>query len=154
MKKQANSQDCFVCGINNPFGLKMKFYDAGPGEVLAEYTVLSQFQGYPGVVHGGVVAAMLDEVTSRTYMQGDPPKFYVTASLNIRYRKPVPVEEVLKLSGHAIRERGKVVFAKGEIFDGGGSLLAEADAVFVEIPPDLMGNSNASASGWQVYPDE
>jgi uncharacterized protein (TIGR00369 family) len=154
MNKQANSQDCFVCGINNPFGLQMKFYDAGPGEVRAEYTVSSHFQGYPGVVHGGVVAAMLDEVTSRTYMQGDPPKFYVTASLNIRYRKPVPVEKPLKLCGHAIRERGKVVFTKGEIFDSDGTLLAEADAVFVAIPPDLMGNSNASDSGWQVYPDE
>lgn len=154
MKKQASSRDCFVCGIVNPFGLKMTFYDTAPGEVLAEYTVPAHFQGYPGVVHGGIVAAMLDEVTNRTFMQDDPPRFLVTANLSVRYRKPVPLGKLLTLKGHAERERGKVVFAKGEIYDTDGTLLAEADAVCVEIPPELMRDTDSAALGWQVYPDD
>ena len=71
--KQPNSNHCFVCGRNNPYGLHLKFYESSPGEVIVEYTVPEQFQGYPGVVHGGVVAAILDEVTGRTQMGGDPP---------------------------------------------------------------------------------
>ena len=88
--KQPNSNHCFVCGRNNPYGLHLKFYESSPGEVTVEYIVPEQFQGYPGVVHGGVVAAILDEVTGRTQMGGDPPRFMFTARLDIRYRKNVP----------------------------------------------------------------
>jgi hypothetical protein len=51
---QPNSRHCFVCGLENQFGLKLRFYETGPGEVTAEYTVPDQFQGYPGLVHGGI----------------------------------------------------------------------------------------------------
>jgi hypothetical protein len=53
VKKQANSNQCFVCGVNNSFGLKIKFYEPQPGEVEAEIKLPKQYQGYPGVVHGG-----------------------------------------------------------------------------------------------------
>ena len=64
---QPNSRHCFVCGLENNYGLKLRFKETGPGEVTADYTVPEHFQGYPGVVHGGIVTAMLDEVTGRDF---------------------------------------------------------------------------------------
>ena len=61
LHKQPNSDDCFICGRNNPHGLYMTFYDNGEDEVHSHYTVSDAYQGYPDVVHGGIVAAMLDE---------------------------------------------------------------------------------------------
>ena len=58
-EKQPNSKHCFVCGVENDNGLKMTFYTVGDGIVEAEYVVPERFQGYPGVVHGGIIASML-----------------------------------------------------------------------------------------------
>ncbi len=66
MNKQPTSNYCFVCGRKNPRGLYMAFYDNGRDEVYAEYTIPEDYQGYPGIVHGGVQAAILDVDHSRT----------------------------------------------------------------------------------------
>jgi len=132
----------------------MKFYRKAPGEVVAEYRVPSHFQGYPGVVHGGIVASMLDEVTGRTFMEDDPPRFMVTARLSIRYRRPVPVDQPLRLVGLAGKDDGRVAYATGQIFGPEGTLLAEADAVLVNIPETSLGEMDVQALGWKVYPDE
>jgi uncharacterized protein (TIGR00369 family) len=153
MKKQANSAQCFVCGVENPHGLHMSFYTSAPGEVTAEYTVPEHFQGYPGVTHGGIIAAILDELTGRVFMQVEPPRFMVTAKLEIRYRKPVPVGQPLRLVGKSVREEGRVAYSSGQIFAQDGTLLAEADAVLVDIPRSLTEGIDPDALGWRVYPD-
>lgn len=154
MSKQANALHCFVCGVRNPLGLKMKFYEHQPGEVSAEIVVPEQYQGYPGVVHGGVIAAMLDEVSGRSFMGGGPPRFLVTARLNIRYRKPVPVGARLMLKGHAGEDRGRVALATGEIYNEAGDLLAEAEIVLAEMPGEVSAQIYNTDDGWRVYPDE
>jgi len=68
MNKQPSSRHCFVCGVENSAGLHMSFYDVQPGVVEAQYTVPVHFQGYPGITHGGVISAMLDEVGGRAQM--------------------------------------------------------------------------------------
>ncbi len=154
MTKQANSRHCFVCGVKNPYGLHMSFYETGPGEVAAEYTVPEQFQGYPGVVHGGIIAAMMDEVTGRVFMDGDPPCFMVTASLSIRYRKPVPVGKTLRMTGKVKENKGRVCAAIGEMRDENGQLLVEAEATLAELPPGMWKDANVEPEDWMVYPDE
>ena len=119
MNKQANSRHCFVCGVENPFGLQLKFYEEEPGRVTAEIVVPDHFQGYPGVVHGGIIAAMLDEVSGRTMLRGNPPRWMVTAKLDIRYRKPVPTEKRIYLEGLAKEDNGKVAVVMGKILDSG-----------------------------------
>jgi len=155
MKKQANSRHCFVCGVNNENGLKIKFYDEKPGSVLASVVVPRHFQGYPGIVHGGVIAAMLDEVSGRTAM-GDleNTRWMVTASLSIRYRRPVPVERPLKLVGTLKQDSGLILRAHGEIQDENGLLLAEGDAVMTNVPKNLQTSIDTLTSeDWQIYPD-
>lgn len=155
MKKQANSRHCFVCGVNNDNGLKIKFYDEKPGSVLASVVVPRHFQGYPGIVHGGVIAAMLDEVSGRTAM-GDleNTRWMVTASLSIRYRRPVPVEKPLKLVGTLKQDSGLIIRAHGEIQDENGLLLAEGDAVMTNVPKNLQTSIDTLTNeDWQIYPD-
>jgi acyl-coenzyme A thioesterase PaaI-like protein len=151
--KQASSRSCFVCGVENPFGLHLSFYQEEPGQVMAEIVLPSQFQGYPGVAHGGIVAAMLDEVTGRSHMGVEPPRFMYTARLEVRYRKNVPIGQPLKLVGTAGKSRGRTAAASGALYDQEGTLLAEADALLVDIPGDVIDNTDLEALGWKVYPD-
>ena len=151
--KQPNSKHCFVCGRENPYGLKLKFYETAPGEVEVEYTVPEQYQGYPGVVHGGVVAAMLDEVTGRVHMGGDPPRFMFTARLDVRYRKNVPVGQPLRIIGHAGKSRERTAIATAQIFGPDGDVLAEAEAVLVNVPDEIKDQVDLDELGWKVYPD-
>lgn len=152
---QPNSRHCFVCGVANPIGLHLKFYINGSGEVLAEYTVPENYQGYPGVVHGGIVAAMLDEVTGRVHMgDRDSPRFMYTARLDLRYRKNVPVGQPLRLVGRAGKSKSRTATASGTIYGPDGEILAEAEALLVDVPSDLVDGLDLSALGWQVYPEE
>jgi len=151
---QPNSRHCFVCGLENPFGLHLRFYTTAPGEVTVEYTVPEHYQGYPGVVHGGIVTAMLDEATGRVYM-GDPaaPRFMYTARLDIRFRKNVPVGKLLKVVGRAGKSKGRTATASGTIYNADGEILAEAEALMVDVPTGVVDNVNLEELGWKVYED-
>jgi uncharacterized protein (TIGR00369 family) len=154
MKLQPNSKHCFVCGLESPVGLKLRFYDNGDGEVRALYTVSDQYNGYPHVVHGGIVAAMLDETGARVLMAKDPDRFMVTATLNIKYRKPVPTETPLLLIGNLIKDRGRLAQAHSEIRLPDGSVCAEAEITMVHIKTEQAANgTDLDELGWQVYPD-
>ena len=151
--RQPNSRHCFVCGLQNPFGLQLRFNMIAPGEVEARYTVPERYQGYPGMVHGGIVAAMLDEVAGRVHMGGDPPRFMFTARMEIRYRQNVPVGQPLRVVGRALKSKGRMATAAGAIYDQDGALLAEADVLLVNVPTDVVGSVDLAALGWRVYGD-
>lgn len=151
---QPNSSMCFACGLDSKIGMKMRFYNSGSGEVRADYTVNDEFQGYPGIVHGGVVAAMLDEVTARVNLGGDKPRFMFTARLNIRYRQHVPTGEKLHLVGKVVDSKRRTVVAQGVIYNLNGEVLAEAEALLVDIPEKEMKSLDPEELGWRVYAAE
>jgi acyl-coenzyme A thioesterase PaaI-like protein len=151
--KQATSRDCFVCGAKNPAGLHMHFYTISPGEVEANYTVSDQYQGYPGVVHGGIIASMMDETIGRVFMEGDPPRFMVTAELKLRYKKPVPVNTPLILRGHRVKDNGRIGQATGEIIGPEGEILVTGEIIVVNMPGDPMNSEDLKKIGWKVYPE-
>lgn len=149
--QQPNSRDCFVCGVENPIGLNLTFYSVGSGRVEAEYLVPKAYQGFPGVVHGGIVAAMLDEITYRSVITDNPNRMMFTARLDIRYRMNVPVEEKLKLIGIAEKVKSRTASAKGMIYDFAGRLLAEADAILITVPDYSLSEGELEELGWKVY---
>jgi len=151
--KQPNSRSCFVCGVSNPIGLQLKFYSIGPGEVTAEYIVPEQYQGYPGVVHGGIVAAMLDEICMRAHMNETSPRYLVTARLDVRYRQNVPVGKPLRMEGKANKSKTRAATASGRIYGPDGIVLAEAEALLVEAPKEMLDMVDLEALGWKVYND-
>ncbi len=151
---QPSSRHCFICGVENPRGLHLRFFETGPGEVSAEVTVTTDYQSYPGMVHGGIIAAMLDEAAGRVHMGENPePRFLFTARLNIHYRKNVPVGQPLRLVGKAGETRGRSAAATSAIYDQNGTLLAEAEALLVNVPQDAYHHLDLEALGWKVYPE-
>ncbi|MGC1378978.1 MAG: PaaI family thioesterase [Anaerolineales bacterium] len=146
---------CFVCGLENPVGLQLKIYQVEPGVIETTFTAPQHFQSYPGLLHGGITAAILDEMSGRAHMGEDPsaPRFMFTARLEIKYRKNVPIGQPLKIVGRAGKTRGKLAEGWAGIYDEGGALLAEADSLLANVPADLLDLTNLEALGWKVYPD-
>lgn len=151
---QPNSRHCFVCGLENPVGLKLRIYQTEPGVIETTFTAPGHFQGYPGVLHGGIVASILDEISGRAQM-GDPskPRFMFTGKLEVRYRKNVPVGKPLKIVGKAGKAKGKTAEGWAGIYDECGTLLAEATALLINVPPEMLDSANLEQLGWKVYPD-
>ena len=149
---QPSALNCFVCGVENRLGLHIRFYNTGPGEVSADVTLSDSYQGYPGIVHGGIIASMLDEVASRTVFNA--ARVLVTVSLEVRYRKPTPVNTPLQLKGHLVEDRGRVCKASAQLLKQDGLLLAEADVVLVEVAPGFLeAMTPEEQQGWRVYPE-
>jgi uncharacterized protein (TIGR00369 family) len=145
---------CFACGLKNPVGLHMRFMDNGADELRAEYTVPERYQGYPGVVHGGIVTAMLDEVVGRMSMIADPDHFMMTVKIEVKFRQPVPVETPLAVTGRIVRRRGRLMTAHSELRLPDGALAAEAEAVLADIPQDMMDGQEVELLDWRVWPQE
>jgi len=153
-QKQPNSRHCFVCGLENPVGLKLKIYKTEQGVIETTYTAPDHFQGYPGVLHGGIVAALLDEIAGRALMD-DPsePRFMFTGKIEVKYRKNVPVGQPLKIIGKAGKARSKMAEAWAGIYDEKGALLAEANNLLIDVPAGTLDMTALEALGWKVYPD-
>jgi acyl-coenzyme A thioesterase PaaI-like protein len=150
MNRQPNSEMCFVCGRSNPVGLYMKFQDDGEGEVVSRYSVPERYQGYPGLVHGGVLAAMLDEVVGRVSMIGDPHHFMMSVRLEVLYRQPVPVNTPLDVVGRIVRLRGRLGRAEGKILLPDGTVGCEASMTLADIPGELLSSANLALLDWKV----
>ena len=144
---------CFACGVENPVGLHLRFYDNGRDEVFSDFTIADHHQGYPGIAQGGIVAAILDEVGGRTVMIADPMRFFVTARLDIKYRQPVPVEKPLRAVGRLVKLRERLATATAEILSAQGEILAEAELLLADIPAIQFNPNDADRLGWKVYPD-
>jgi uncharacterized protein (TIGR00369 family) len=155
MEKQPNSRACFVCGRQNPISLKMSWYnDRDAQQVRAIVTVPEQFNGYPQVVHGGVVAAMLDETAGRAIMlDGNAHNLMVTLKLEITYRRPTPTNTPLTVVGWVIKQGTNRAQVAGEIRLPDGTVTAQCEALVVRPPPEIMQRWEAEKPYWRVYED-
>ena len=152
--KQPNSLHCFICGIENPVGLKLRIYENSEGNIETTYTAPDHFQGYPGVLHGGIVASILDEICGRALM-GNPssPRFMFTGKLEVRYRKNVPIGEPLRVIGKTIQSKTRSATGWAGIYNVKEELLAEATALLIDVPESIISISDSEQLGWKVYPD-
>lgn len=154
MNPQFNSASCFACGLENPAGLQLLFTDNGLDQVFTQFIIAPAHAGYPGMAHGGIVAAILDEVGGRTIMIGHPHRFFVTARLDVRYRRPVPVGVPLRATGVLLARRARRTRAYAEIFMDGGDVLAEANLLYTDFPAGLLDPAALeSGFGWKQYAD-
>ncbi|MGH2760418.1 MAG: PaaI family thioesterase [Actinomycetota bacterium] len=120
---------CFGCGQRNDLGLRLRFQLFEDGSVEAEYVTPKHFAGAPGVVHGGIQAAMLDEVQGIALHSALGPQARIaTADFRLRYRRPVPDEQPLVLRGRIVRSEDPSYFTEGEIVGADGEVLTRAEA--------------------------
>lgn len=122
-------QACFVCGKDNPVGLQLPYYYDGE-MARAELVIGDRYAGYPGIVHGGIVTALLDEIMEKAI---EGLKIWaVTANLNVSFRQPTPTNEVLQLTGWITKPGSRVFRTAAKITLVDGKILAEAEGVFVK----------------------
>ena len=152
-RRQPSSRHCFVCGVQNPFGLKLQFVDDGDSAVRAEVMVPEQFNGYPGVVHGGIVAAILDEVSGRALLARghDIKNLFVTLKMEIRYRQPTPTNTPLTAIGQIVKVSASRATVHGEVRLPDGTVTAEADCLVARPPQAFADNWEAERPYWKVY---
>lgn len=117
---------CFACGLNNPIGLKLKFSEQGDTYV-ANFVPGPEHQGYNGIMHGGLVSTLLDEIMAG-YMYAKGFKA-VTAKLEVRFRQPTPIGENLTISGWITGQRGKMYELAGKVVLPDGTVTAEGKAI-------------------------
>ena len=128
----------------------MRFYDNGADEVYSTYSVPEEYQSYPGIVHGGVLASMLDEVVGRVAMIGDHHHFMMSVKLEVRYRLPVPTATPLRLEGQIERLRGRLGKAVGRLWLPESRLAAESTMTLADVPQELLARYDAQELGWRV----
>ena len=155
MNKQRSSRTCFLCGRQNDVSLKVTWYnDPEAQQVRATVTVPEQYNGYPGVVHGGIVAALLDETAGRSLLlQGDDHELMVTLKLEVKYRLPTPTGQPLTLVGWTVRHSGGRARVAAEIRLADGTLTAEGEALVARPSADLVRSWDAEKPYWRVYDD-
>ena len=153
--RQPSSRSCFVCGRENPVGLKVR-WDQHPeaGEIRGTVTVPEHFNGYPGVTHGGIVAALLDETGGRTIlMDGGFEDLMVTAKLEVVYRRPTPTGVPLLAVGRLTRRLETRAEAEAELRLPDGTVSARAKVLLAR-PPDSIVERWAEERGtWRVDPE-
>lgn len=127
--------NCFGCGRLNEFGLKLNFHADARGGVWADFEPAARFEGYTGMVHGGVIGAVLDEVMAWSLYRQET--WAVTAEMSVRYRAPVQVGELTRATGWQVAARGRRIEMAGEIRRrSDGAVLATATALFIRVPEE------------------
>ena len=124
---------CFGCSKRNPIGLHLAFRRED-GEVRAPFTPQDEHQGWPGFMHGGLVATMLDEAMGWVIMAHGV--WAVTGKINVRYRDPVPLHQPLTVVGRIDKDRRRWLLVRAEVRSSEGAVLSEADAIFMRVSGD------------------
>ena len=150
--KQPNSADCFVCGLDNDKGLKASFFETDTNEVVALFTPHRLHQSYPGRVHGGIAASILDETMGRAIQIGNPDMWGVTVELSLTYKKPLPYEVQLKAVGRITRDVRLLFEAEGEIYTPEGEVAVTAKARYVKMSIDRI-SEGFDQDTWKVHLD-
>ena len=129
MPRVRQSHQCFVCGPDNPIGLKVRFR-LEEDLCLAEFTPDERHAGYRDVTHGGIVFSLLDDVMANwLWLKGI---VCFTAKADVRYRAELPIGTAVRLEGRCLKRKGRLAQMQGRVIrQDSGDLVAEATASFM-----------------------
>jgi len=131
VSKQPGSKMCFLCGVDNPIGLHLDFWTDGE-QVWTDFTPREEHQGWPGVVHGGILATVLDETMGRVAFLHK--EWMVTVRMETTFRRPATPGQPLRVTAHAEQWRGGRMTAIGQVLLADGSVAVEAHALYLRVP--------------------
>lgn len=124
---------CFVCGDLNLRGLRATIH-ASEGRAWTELTLEREFEGWEGVAHGGIVAALLDEVM--TWALHGEERLGVTVQMQIRFRAPTPIGRPVRAEGWVTEAGRRRMRSAGRLTDTDGRLLATSEATYLPVDPE------------------
>jgi len=124
-----DNKECFVCGKDNEHGLKIDF-SIKDKKIKANFSIDKRFEGFPNIIHGGIISTILDEAMVKLAFKLGLNA--VTASLNVKLRKPVKPDEKMIVTGKIVEEFERKLKAKAEIRNEDGDLIAEAESILVK----------------------
>lgn len=154
LRKQENSRDCLVCGLENPHGLKASFYELENNELVAIFEPHNHLQSYPGRLHGGIAGAILDETIGRAIMIQDPHLFGVTVELSLKYKKPVPLNVPLKVVGRITNVKSRTFEGSGEILLEDGEVAVTATGKYFKMAIDKIADMGTEEMDWEIIKKE
>lgn len=155
IEKQPNARMCFVCGIQNGHGLQSRFYVLENNELMALFSPQKQHQGYPGRLHGGLAATILDEAIGRAIMihhSGDV--WGVTVDFSVRYRKPIPLDQEVKVISRITSEKRRTFEGTGEIILADGSVAIEGKGRYLKMDIEKIADFDHQGDDWQVVQEQ
>ena len=136
--KQLPMARSITCGKENPASLECEFYELEGGEVATVFTPKTIHEGHIGIMHGGMSAAILDELMGRATLHVDinddawVPR-YVTAEMTVKYRRPIAVGETMYGYAKIDKAEEKCCFVSSEVVDETGEIMATATGVYVKV---------------------
>jgi acyl-coenzyme A thioesterase PaaI-like protein len=152
--KQHNSKMCFVCGLKNQFGLHASFFEVEGDQLVALFTPCEEHQGYPGRMHGGLAATILDETIGRALMINTEEAWGVTAEFSVRYKKPVPLDQELRVVGRITRDTRRIFEGTGEILLPDGEIAVEGSGKYIKLPLSEIADFDYDEQDWKTVPNE
>ena len=155
--KQESSKMCFICGKKNDFGLKASFYETDKDNLIAIFKPKQEHQGYPGRLHGGIAAAILDETIGRNINMGRGEDVWgVTLEFSIKYKKPIPLEEDIRVVTRLTEENKRIFKGEGEIVLADGTAAAEGKGKYLKLPIGKIADFDLVENEWKVIesPDD
>jgi uncharacterized protein (TIGR00369 family) len=130
-QRWADDRHCLVCGKDNPIGLKLEFKLEGSA-LATSWVADKRFQGYENVLHGGMIALILDETMVNLPWKRDAVPV-ISAELTTRFIKPAQIGETLRFVAEADDVSKKIIPIRGRCTNAAGELIAEASAKCVRI---------------------
>ena len=120
---------CFGCGSDNEIGIQLDGFEVDGSLVTAPFVPRPQFAGFEGIIHGGVLATVLDEISAWSAMLTEGV-FVFTATLDIRYQKKATVDEVFTLTATVTERRGRRLSIEAKVLSGTVT-VAQSQGLFV-----------------------
>ncbi len=152
-RKQPNSKMCLVCGLKNSLGLKARFYELEGGELVAVFNPIEEHQGYPDRLHGGIVSAVLDETIGRAILMNyEEDVWFVTIEFNVRFRKPIPIDEEIKVTARVTKETSRMYEGCGKITLKNGQIAADGWGKYLKLDIDKIADFDYDEQEWRVVP--
>ena len=152
VRKHENSRFCFICGLENKKGLKADFFETDSGELAVIFTPSPDYQSYPGILHGGISAAVLDELIGRAINVTNPELFAVTTSLKLKYRRPVPYGVKLTAVAKVTKDSNLLYEGEGTLYDDKGRACVTAKGRYMKRPLDHITEGFDPEQDWFVHP--
>ncbi|MDK9706869.1 MAG: PaaI family thioesterase [Desulforhopalus sp.] len=151
IKKQPNAKMCFVCGVQNSFGLKSRFYELEDGQLMAIFRPDDRHQGYPGRLHGGIAATILDETIGRAIMFRHSDNIWgVTVDFSMKLRKPVPLDGEIRVLARIVEEGKRSFQGEGEILLADGQVAVEGKGKYLKMDIDKIADFDHEGDEWRV----